>query len=274
MNYLIEGACKSVIGKVRKNAEDNFCFDSKNLEEQNNGSELITVECTNKDYCTFAIFDGMGGEEKGERASYIASTILREYSKEHEEINWDEYVQLANDRICEEIYGKDRMGTTMAGVQFCKDFISISNIGDSRVYILNNENLIQISVDHNEAKLQKELNINTTSKARLTQHLGIKKEEMIIQPFKTQIQYDEIQKLLICSDGITDMLSDNDIKKILCQKVNSEETVETLIEKAMESGGIDNTTVMVFNISIKEEKKIENTKSNSIIDKIKDIFIV
>lgn len=275
MDYFIEGACKSVIGKVRNNNEDNFCFNLNNMEEQNNGSEIITVKCTNEDYCTFAIFDGMGGEEKGERASYIASTILREYSKEHEheEINWNQYVQLANDRICEEIYGKDRMGTTMAGSQFCKDYISISNIGDSRVYILKDEKLIQVSVDHNEAKLQEKFNINTNSKARLTQHLGIKKEEMIIQPYTTQIEYDEVQKLLICSDGITDMLSDKDIEEILCQSKISENAVEALIKKAMENGGIDNTTVMVFDILKKEEeKKFENVKSNSIINKLKDIF--
>lgn len=257
MDYFIEGACKSVIGKVRNNNEDNFCFNLKNMEEQNNGSEIIKVKCTNEDYFTFAIFDGMGGEEKGERASYIASTILREYLKEHknEEMNWNEYVELANDRICEEIYGKDRMGTTMAGSQFCKDYISISNIGDSRIYILKDGKLIQISVDHNEAKLQEKFNINKNSKARLTQHLGIKKEEMIIQPFITQIQYDDVQKILICSDGITDMLSDNDIEKILCQSSDSVNAIEVLIEKAMENGGIDNTTVMVFDISKNEEKK-------------------
>lgn len=271
MNYLIEGTCKSVIGKVRDNNEDNLCFDLKNLEEQNNGLELCTVKFHNSDYKTFAVFDGMGGEEKGERASYIASTILREYVKQNKEINWEKYVQLANDRICEEIFGKDRMGTTMAGVQFCQDYINISNIGDSRIYMLKEDSLEQISIDHNETKLQEKLNINSNSKARLTQYLGIKREEMIIQPYKKQIQYKDVNKILICSDGITDMISDEDIKKILSQKITSEEAVGILVEKAMENGGIDNTTIMVFNILKKEEEK-KNKKTNNIIEQIKNMI--
>ncbi len=283
MEYLINGACKSVLGKVRKNNEDNFCFNLENLNEENNGSEILTSEFTNKENKVFGIFDGMGGEEKGERASYIASKILAEYSKEHigEEINWNEFVQLANERICEEMYGKDRMGTTMVGIQFCKNYFNISNLGDSRIYILKDDNIEQISVDHNEARLQEKLNINTGSKARLTQYLGIKKEEMIIQPYIMQFQYENINKIMLCSDGITDMLSDEDIKEILNGKFNPKEIVEILIDKAMENGGIDNTTVMVFDLLkkaqneeiMKDKKDFENEKIDkfsTVIEKIKN----
>ena len=186
MEYIIKGAGLSVIGKVRTNNEDNLYFDAKNLNEQNKGSEYIyNLKFNNSDNKVFAVFDGMGGESKGERAAYIASTALKEFVKENNsEIRWNEFIKIANKMICDEMYGKERMGSRMVGLQFCKDYISISNVGDSRIYVLSDKNIYQVSEDHSEANLQKKLNINTNKKARLTQYLGIKEEEMIIQPFE------------------------------------------------------------------------------------------
>ena len=275
MNYLISGACLSVVGKVRNNNEDNFFFDNKNLSEQNNGSKYIyKTQFNNINNKIFAVFDGMGGESKGERASYIASTVLREYSKEYknQELDWNQFVKIANNSICEEMYGKDRMGTTMAGIQFCEKYMTMSNIGDSRIYILSDRSIYQVSKDHTEAYLQTKLNIKTNKKARLTQYLGVRNEEMIIQPFIRKFDYTDIDKIIICSDGITDMLTNNEIQNILLQNQEVEVNVDNLVEKAMEKGGVDNTTVMVFKVLPCEKEKIEIQKTDNIIDKIKNIF--
>ena len=277
MDYFIKSACLSVVGKVRTNNEDNFCFNSQNLKESNNGSERIYVnEFTNEENKIFAVFDGMGGESNGERASYIASETLKEYTLNNlnKEIDWDEYTYIANKNICDEMNGKDRMGTTLAGVQFCKEYVSISNVGDSRIYIYSKGTLKQVSEDHNEARLQEKFNINNGRKPRLTQYLGIRRDEMVIKPYKKEIPYEEIEKMLICSDGITDMISDEEIEKILSNKEETEQYVENLVKVAMENGGVDNTTLMIFDIykgkKIDEKKENEKRKKEKL--RIRDLF--
>ena len=251
MSYIINGACKSVIGKVRKNNEDNYYFNFKTLKEENEGnSKTLTMQFENIDNIICAVFDGMGGEVRGERASYLATSTLKEYIQKNvnREFRWREYIEEANRKICEEMSGNARMGTTIAATQFLKDKISICNIGDSRIYGLKGKTLEQISEDHTEAKMQERLQINTGHKARLTQHLGIRKDEMILKPYINKIEYDEYEKILICSDGLTDMLEDKEIEAILSQKREVKEIVEELIRIALERGGTDNITVIVLEI--------------------------
>ena len=79
----------------------------------------------------------------------------------------------------------------------------------------------------------------------------------------------DIQKIVICSDGLTDMLSDDDIKNILLQNESVENNVDSLVKQAMENGGVDNTTVMVFEVSEETEK---DSKLNNMIGTMKKIF--
>lgn len=261
MKYKINGACKSEIGKVRENNEDNYYFNFKILKEDNEGNnKAITMQFENVDNVICSIFDGMGGETKGERASYIASSTLKEYVQKNtnKEFVWESYIDIANKKICKEMLPNQRMGTTMAAILFSEKYIDICNIGDSRIYSLKNKKLKQISKDHTEANLQEKLNINIGHKARLTQHLGIRKEEMVLTPYKNKYDYNEFDKMLICSDGLTDMISDKEIEKIMSQQIQPREIVDELIKKALEKGGIDNTTVIVLEIkkAVKPNYKI------------------
>lgn len=273
MIYHISGSCVSSVGNVRDNNEDNFYFDGIYLEEDNKGTtETLTVNFSNMDNKTFAVFDGMGGQAKGERASYISASTLKNYSSTHTKIKWDKFARIVNEKVCEEMTkNKNRMGSTMAAVQFAENEVSISNLGDSRIYLLTPNSFGQISVDHNEAQLNENLITNKEGKSRLTQYFGIREDEMIIQPFVKKINYENIEKILICSDGITDMISDEEIEKILIQEIDTKESVELLLKTALKNGGEDNTTVMVFNIE-KEERRVGKEDSKGFFEQLFEFF--
>ena len=257
MLYEISGSCVSNVGNIRENNEDNFYFDGVYLEENNTGTKKpLTIHFNNSDNKVFAIFDGMGGQAKGERASFLSASTLEEYAKDNKKIKWDKFAKIVNEKVCKEMTEKkNRMGSTMAAIQFREDYLSISNLGDSRIYLLTNSSFGQVSEDHNEAKLNENLATPKEGKSRLTQYFGIREEEMIIQPFTKKINYENVEKILICSDGITDMLSNDEIEEILVNTNDTEKCVETLLQNALEKGGEDNTTVMVFQIENNIEKE-------------------
>ncbi len=264
MEYIIKGACKSVTGKVRTKNEDNYYFNFKTLKEENDGdNKTQTMQFENIDNVICSVFDGLGGEINGERASYIAASTLKEYMEENtnHEFIWENYINEANDKICEEMPLNLRMGTTMAAVQFLKDEINICNLGDSRIYSLKNKNLQQLSVDHTEARLQKKLNIMLDHKPGLTQHLGIRRDELKLTPHKVKYDYSQFNKILICSDGLTDMVEDKEIAQIISQPLDPKEIVNQLVERALEQGGKDNITVIVLEI---QKKKKTNYKILSV----------
>lgn len=273
MSYHISGACVSNVGNVRDNNEDNFYFNGIYLDESNMGiSDILSVDFLSTDNKVFAVFDGMGGQSKGERASFIAASTMDEYVKSHTKMKWDRFSKIVNEKVCDEMTkNKNRMGSTMAAVQFSEDSITISNLGDSRIYLLTNNSFGQISEDHTEAKLNENIIPSKNGKSRLTQYFGIREDEMIIQPFIKTIHYDNVERILICSDGITDMISDDKIEKYLINCTNSKECVDHLLKTALKNGGEDNTTVMVFNIE-KEEKRIEKEDSKGFFNQLFNFF--
>ena len=256
MKYIIESSCKSHPGRVRSNNEDNYYYNFKNLKEDNNGSDLKTFNFKNTDHIINAVFDGMGGETNGEKASFLASQFLKEYinSNSNSEFSWEEYIEESNKKVLSETPKGTIMGTTVAAIFFSDDKISICNLGDSRIYGYKNGNLKQISKDHTTEEMNKKLGIDIP--LRLTQHLGISEKEIKLKPYTNNISYTEFDKIIICSDGLTDMLTDNEIEEII-KGNNSQINVNNLVDKALEKGGKDNITVMVF--EIKKDKKKRKT---------------
>ena len=272
MNYVIKGSCKSVIGNVRNNNEDNYYFDGDILPENNNGQrKALKKELNNNAICS--VFDGMGGEANGERASFLAASILKEYIQKNEEFSWNEYIKKANDAICAGMKSNKRMGTTMATIAFAENNIHICNVGDSRIYGMKNGMLYQLSEDHTEDKLKRRLNIQSESKAKLTQHLGIREEEMVIVPYINKYTYEEFSKFLLCSDGLTDMLNDEEIAEILAADNEVDIIADNLIANALDRGGVDNTTVIV--LEVKEESRINKShRINDFLNKVKEVLFM
>ena len=147
-----------------------------------------------------------------------------------------------------------RLGTTIALVVISNEFVRAYNIGDSRIYKFQDGILLQLSEDHTVAEQKRKMGLLTDEQAKhdksrhvLTRYLGIFEDEMvltpdIITPFKTS----KGVKLLLCSDGLTDMLEDKYIEKIMQTFNEPEKIVNTLVDKALENGGKDNITCIVI----------------------------
>ena len=149
--------------------------------------------------------------------------------------------------------GGVRIGSTFVSVSFSSNHAQICNIGDSRAYFLRQRKLYQLSKDHTMIRQLVESGAITQDAARshpdrhrLSQHLGIFPSEMIIEPYLAppiSIMPGDI--FLLCSDGLTDMLSDAEIAKQLAAARDPSEAVQSLYASAMQAGGRDNTTVLI-----------------------------
>ena len=123
---------------------------------------------------------------------------------------------------------------------FSKDEITLCNIGDSRVFRFADGELEQISKDHVVISA-------FGTKPPLSQNLGIPPDQLLIEPYLSQGRYKNGDKYLICSDGLTDMLTIEEIKELLTSQ-QIEESATNLINKALENGGKDNVTVILLEI--------------------------
>lgn len=252
MAYTLSAACGCNMGKIRKNNEDNLFFDGRCLEEINSGlKHPVSMERTlDKELCV-AIFDGMGGERFGEVASYAAADCMKNMTRKLSDffISEKKYLndmcwtlnQAVVDKKRE--YCTEHMGTTMVALYFSHGYVYVCNLGDSRAYRLRDGVFQQLSVDH---ILQDERMGNR--KAPLTQHLGIDPEEYLLEPYIAKGELSGGDQYLLCSDGLTDMLSNLEIADILKADENAERCVEKLIEVALEKGGRDNITVILCRV--------------------------
>lgn len=255
MGFKIEAACCCHTGKIRKNNEDNFFFNGKYLEVENNGLEgLEYTKTPAKRGLSYAVFDGMGGENFGEIASYAAARQMQQTRRTLGEylLSDKEYLgkmsMMLNEAVLQAKRAQctDRMGTTMVWLYFSGKSVYVCNIGDSRAYRLRDGEFLQISEDHVEHRPGRE-----HRKAPLTQHLGIDPEDMLIEPYIGKEELRKQDTYLLCSDGLTDMLNDLEISCLLQAYPKAEECAERLVQAALEKGGRDNITVIVCNVDRK-----------------------
>ena len=252
MAYKLDAACLCNTGRVRKNNEDNFYFDGKRMEAENNGlpNPLVMTKKLNQGVCV-AVFDGMGGENFGEFASFAAADCMQammlklqsSLSPDRNALNKmclaiNDAVVARQRELCTE-----RMGSTLVGFYFSHSSVYAYNLGDSRAYRLRGGQIVQLSEDHVERREGK-----STRKAPLTQHLGIDPEEYLIEPYIVKDQLQAGDQFLLCSDGLTDMLDDGEIAAIMTQAPSAEIGAKMLVNTALEHGGRDNVTVILCRI--------------------------
>ncbi len=249
----IESIAVTHEGRVRENNEDNYFICGK-YKEDVSLNRLKTEHNETCDEYLYAVCDGMGGEEFGEKASLISVETLNEcWQNNRFDIN--DYVQKTNSKICDEIENSNgmRMGTTLAVLHIKNNIARAYNIGDSRVYLLRDNKLEQISKDHTQTERLIRMNIITPEEAKthperhkLTQHLGIFPEEMVIEPFESEkIAVEARDIFLLCSDGLTDALNDDEIREILVSGNSVKDCIKTLLLNAVKKGGTDNITAVI-----------------------------
>ena len=250
---IIKGCAATDVGKKRRNNEDNFYICGRYKEDPDaNVDHAESIRQTGA--YLFSVCDGMGGAQFGEIASNIAVRTLGKYAEYFDE-RYADYFAEANDSICRETAarGSERIGTTFVGLSIRGDTARCYNIGDSRAYLLRDTELRQLSIDHTQAEMMFRYGMISEEEAKrhpsrhvLTQHLGILPEEMIIEPYAADaIPLCDGDIFLLCSDGLTDMLGDEEIRDILSEDSCLKDKTEALIAAALSNGGKDNVTVIL-----------------------------
>ena len=238
---IVEYACVCSIGRRRRNNEDNFYCDGHIREEVNSLDDVLLSGKVSADTNElFAVFDGMGGEACGEVASYTAadeSRIFAQNRMEYEEYLY-ELAEHLNEKVKEETEARSLvlMGTTAAMLQISGEDVYILNAGDSRIYKLSRHELRQISEEH--------IVFSGGGKA-ITKFLGLP-EGHNLRPYIAMGKYKSGDIFLLCSDGVTDMLSDDEIRDIIDSKRELRTLARELVDAALEKGGIDNTTAILL----------------------------
>lgn len=264
MSYIIDYYYASNIGKCRHNNQDNFFCNGDFLGYDNSGTDEIRHgRADPKHFPIFSVFDGMGGEERGEIAAYIASESLStfEFGKNSRQ-SYTDYCRMTNSLICKYTreHGLFSMGTTMAALRFTKNRIVLCNIGDSKIFHFYDLQLQQISVDHVGIPV-------FGRKPPLSQNLGIPENELILSPYISIGRYHAGDTYLICSDGLTDMLSNREISNILSEDTD-QTAAKRLLEGALAAGGKDNITFILIyikkrNLFKRKERKKTCQQNNS-----------
>ena len=269
-NVTINAAAISHIGNIRTNNEDNFFMDGQIMarEQVNKGCRVHTRQTDS--FHLFAICDGMGGLEGGERASWIGVTGLRDIYRPIEEqdlrVAVRQYAMKATEAVLADAAknGKSQKeGTTMALLYLRHDAGYAANIGDSRIYLLRKGCLSQITRDHSrvfQMMLKGELTREQMRKHpranAISHYIGMPKEK-INEAYIYSVEFDlaEGDRFLICSDGLSDLISFEQIERMLGAGKEPMQTAEDLVLEALELGGKDNTTVLVIDIMGKHLKE-------------------
>lgn len=244
-------SCASHVGKVRQNNED-YCMGEV---IQINDEETLGI---------FALADGMGGHKKGEVASKLAVENILEYLKENLlqsnsiKIDYiDDIIKQAYNNVNSMIYNKSLeqeefrgMGTTLVTAILYKEDLYIANVGDSRCYLLSDNNLNQISIDHSVVEELIRANIITEEEAmhhphrnHITRAIGTD-EMVVVDIFKESLNKDDL--VLLASDGLTGCVYEDDIKEVLQQNKNISEINNDLINMANDISGRDNVSVILI----------------------------
>lgn len=252
----INSIASTNVGTIRQNNEDNFYLCGQYRADTDTPSMTCTFDEKRERYL-FGVCDGMGGEANGELASLIAVRLFDEYTGDFKD-SVERYVEQANAEICSEIErrGGKRMGTTFAALEIAEGKAFAYNIGDSRIYHISENGIRRISEDHTQIRslikqgfVSEEAAKSHPARHVLTQHLGIFPDEMIIEPYAAEaIDLKAGDMFLLCSDGLTDMLSDGDILSAASGSGTLKEKAEALIEAALNAGGRDNVTVLLLSV--------------------------
>ena len=238
---------------------DIACISDTGLLRENNEDHYLVME----DYSLFAVCDGMGGHKGGEIASRLAVNCIEEYMLNLVTDNPnDKPTSILNAAIYKAnrliwAQGQENpewheMGTTITAAILEKKQLAIANVGDSSLYIFRNGKLKKVTRDHTlaEKMVTNGLMKHDEKKSSgynhiLTRALGVG-EEVVIDNFEIQLYGGDL--VLLCSDGLTDMLEDYEIETILNQNNNLEKHINTLLEAALKKGGYDNITIILLRV--------------------------
>ena len=204
----------------------------------------------------FIVADGMGGHKAGDYASkYTVETIVaqiqKSFEKNHVKI-LSKAIETANAHLREKSLEDEKyegMGTTVVVATIIGKYLQIANVGDSRLYVVNEE-IKQITRDHSLVEemvrmggIGREEARNHPDKNIITRAIGVS-DKVEIDFFSVELKPGDI--ILMCSDGLTNMLEDEEIRKILKGSDDLESKAGELVKTANNNGGKDNIAVILI----------------------------
>lgn len=235
------------------------------LRDHNEDSLVVTPPL-------FAVADGMGGHATGEVASEIAVRVLSELAPEHPDGEaLGRAIEEANRAVIQaarEGRGRQGMGTTMTAAMLEGERLVIAQVGDSRAYLLHQGKLQQLTRDHSLMADMIEAGQLTPEEARthpqrsvITRALG---SDAHLHPDIYEINVETGDRLLICSDGLSGMIFDDQIENTLRRVQDPQRCASQLVNEAIAAGGHDNVTVIVADVTgyaeVRRKKLARKTK--------------
>jgi protein phosphatase len=254
LSQALQSASLTDPGRVRDHNED--CIESR------------------PDLGLFVLADGMGGYNAGEVASGMATSLISDGLQE----SWDmravsrlgrddakalsekltrEQIARANSAIYTTSQNNPEcagMGTTLVVTLFYDNFLTVAHIGDSRLYRLRGESMEQVTRDHSLLQEQLDSGLITPEEAKLSQNKNLVTRALGIDPtVEPEVHVYETQPddtYLLCSDGLSDMVEDEEIRlTLITLKTNPNLTVQQLVQAANDNGGRDNISAMLIRIA-------------------------
>lgn len=224
----------------------------------------------------YAVADGMGGHAAGEVASEIAVRIMAERAPEiADTAALADAVIEANHAVIAAAHKKGRagMGTTLTAAVLDGKRLAIAQVGDSRAYLLHQRKLQQITRDHSLMADMIEAGEITEEEARvhprrsvITRALG---SDPNMRPDLYEVNVSPGDRLLLCSDGLSNMLDDDRMESILVRTRDPQRAASILVNEAIAEGGHDNITVVVLDIeggaSKKEQANAHSSRMKAIL---------
>ena len=214
----------------------------------------------------FLVADGMGGHNAGDYASrYTIETIVDEISKSNDEspvFVLEKAIKRANSLIrqkSEEETELNGMGTTVVAATIEGNKLCVANVGDSRLYIINNREIRQITRDHSLVEemvrmggLKREMARNHPDKNIITRAIGAL-DDVDVDFFEVRLNKGDT--ILMCSDGLSNMIEDEEIRMIMQGQRDIVEKAESLVKAANNNGGKDNIAVVLVEPFADEEDR-------------------
>ena len=250
---VIEAFGLTDVGRKRKHNEDAFALDVADG--------------------LFIVADGMGGHAAGEVAARITVETISEFiaaTRQKEEATWPfKYdhsldfnsnrlaiaIEKANERVMAAVAAQPwlkGMGTTVVAGLLNEKILSLAHVGDSRAYLYRNGTLRRLTDDHSWVHEQVAAGILTEDEAKshplknvVTKALG---GGPSVAPDLQELEFSPRDRFLFCSDGLTTMLSDEEIEDVVAGHEDPQELCRALVDLANEKGGVDNITVVVARV--------------------------
>lgn len=274
------------VGKHRSHNEDNHLLMNLNSASLLREQTLLLVSSDGKG-ALMMVTDGMGGAAAGDVASRVVKETLESWFREHwckNSLKNEDFplvlqnsIKEANKRVFKMSQKTSKysgMGATITAAGIISDQLYLAQVGDSRGYLNRNGKFIQVTRDQSLVNKLVESGNITKEEARrhlaknvILQAIGVS-ERLEMGFYTLALQPDDI--ILLCSDGLTDMLTDNEISQILSSRNDLLTVTRDLIKAANDAGGKDNITVVLGKFSkaqgSKEDQEITTTRKTNIDD--------